>query len=390
MKAASAGLDAHYQSETTSIATFWKLKTRAGGIITATSLDIDVDYDLVDGEGDGSQTYKASTGFNRSALENTADFKVGNMEIRGVLESTQITAEDIRAEIYDFAKVWIFQLNWKDKTQGELKLQRGYLGRISLRDELFVAEFRDLLDLFLSEVGEIVVEECPIDLFDGKCRVQQLPADWLPTTVYTATIEQGAEIGSYISADSQSAVLMEDGNEILLEDGSGILLLESANSNRLFRCTVGGTSDATIPAFDLTLGNLTVEAGGVTWEAMQANQNLVRVTGVSVARRVFTVEGVNLAMDAPDIHFEEGTVAFRDGPNAPLVNDDEIKTWDLSSGTVELWQPMPFDITVGETLLMFAGCTKTMARCVQFKNINNHRGWKNVPGTNAMVQGPTA
>jgi len=390
MKAASAGFDAHIQLETTSLATCWKLKRTDGVIIAATSLDIDIPFDLsADGEGDGELIYKAATGFNRSALENSGDFRVGNMEVRGLLESTQITKEDIRAEIYDFAKVWIFQVNWKDLTDGELKLQRGYLGQISLRDELFVAEFRDLLDLFLTEVGEIVVEECPVDLFDSKCRVQSLPPDWQASTAYTATIEQGAEIGDYISADSQSELLMEDGNPILLEDGSGNLLMESGNSNRIFRCTVGGTSDATIPAFNLTLGGITVETGGVEWEAMQANQNLVRVTGVSVDRRVFTVEGVGLALDAPDIHFEEGTLTFQSGPNAPLVNRYEIKIWTLSSGTIDLWRPMPFDITVGETLIMLAGCTKTAARCVQFKNINNHRGWLHVPGTNKMVTGPS-
>lgn len=391
MKAASAGLNTHIGLTTTSLTTCWKLKTTGNELITATALDIDVPFNLDDGEGDGELVYLSSTGFNRSALENSGDFRVGNMELSGLIESTQITKEDIRAGVYDFAKVWIFEVNWKDLTQGPIKMQRGYLGQISLRDNIFVAEFRDLLDLFLSEIGEIVTEDCPVDLFDGKCRVQELPADWVPSTAYTETSEQGAEIGSYISADSQSALLMEDGNEILLEDGSGILLLESLNANRIFRCTVGGTSDATPPTFDLTIGNLTVESGGgVTWEAMQANQNLVRVTGVSIARRVFTVEGVGLAMDAPDIHFQDGTLTFMDGPNIRMVKRREIKQWTLSSGTLELWRPMPFDITVGETLTIYAGCTKTAERCVQYKNINNHRGWLHVPGTNQMVQTPTS
>lgn len=390
MKAASAGFDAHLQQEVTSLATCWKVKRTDGVIIAATSLDIDVPYDLAsDGEGDGELMYKAATGYNRSALENTADFKIGNMELQGLIESTTITKEDIRAEIYDFAQVWIFQVNWKDLSDGELAMQHGYLGQISLRNDIFVAEFRDLLDLFLTEIGDIVTEDCPLDLFDDKCRVQELPIDWAPSTAYTVTNTQAVEIGSYISADAQSRLLTESGDGILLEDDSGSLLLETANANRIFRCIVGGTSSATPPTWNLTIGGSTVEAGGVTWEALQANQNLVRVTGVSVSRRVFTVEAIGPALDAPDIHFQEGTLAFSEGLNALLAMKREIKKWTLSTQTVELWRPMPFDVVVGDVLTLFAGCTKSSARCTQFFNHDNNRGWLKVPGNNKMMETPS-
>ncbi len=366
MKTFDSGLDAHLQGTTTSMTTCWKIKRTDGVIITATALDIDIPFDLVDdGEGDGELIYLSDTGFNRSALESTADFKVGNMEIQGLIESTTITKEDIRAERYDFAQVWIFQVNWKNLAQKEAKLQTGFLGRISLHDNLFVAEFRDLLELFLTEIGEIVIQECPADLYDAKCKVREVPPDWLSTTAYTEINTADAALGSYVSPT-----------------GAG-------DQNRIFRCTVGGTSDGSEPSWNLTIGGVTVESGGVEWTAMHANKIIATVATVT-DRQEFTVT-MSPAADAPDIHFREGTAKFIDGENANLVLRNEIKEWILSTGTVKLWRPLPFDIIVGQDLNMSAGCDKSTARCSGgFFNINNDRAWPHVPGTNKIVETPVA
>jgi len=364
MKQVEASLDTHIQEVTTSLTTCWKLKRTDGVIIAATALDIDVPYDLVDdGEGDGEIIYQSNTGFNRSALESTADFKVGNMELQGIIESASITKEDIRAERYDFAQVWIFQVNWKDLSQKEIKLQTGFLGRISILDNLFVAEFRDLLELFLNEIGEIVVEECPVDLFDAKCKVTEVPADWVGTTAYTETDAQDASIGSYVSPT-----------------GAG-------DKNRIFRCTVGGTSDASEPTWNLTVDGTTTEAGGVEWTTMHANR-LTGTVATVVSQSEITIT-MSPAADAPDLHLREGTAKFVDGPNANLALRSAIKDWDLATDTITFARPLPYTITPGEDLLISAGCDKSTARCsLGFFNIFNYRGWPHVPGTNKMVEGP--
>ena len=366
MKSIESSLDTHIQGITTSLTTCWKIKRTDGVIIAATSLDIDVPFDLVDdGEGDGELIYLSDTGFNRSALESTADFKIGNMEIQGLVESATITKEDIRAERYDFAQVWIFQVNWKDLSQKEIKLQTGFLGRISMHDNLFIAEFRDLLELFLNEIGDIVIEECPADLFDSKCKVRELPPNWLATTTYTEIDTADAALGSYVSSTV------------------------AGDRNRIFRCTNGGTSDGSEPSWNLTIGGTTTEAGGVEWTTMHANKMIATVATVT-NRQEFTVT-MSPAADAPDIHFQEGTAKFIDGDNANLFLRNEVKDWDLSTSTVSMWRPFPFDIEVGQELELSAGCDKSIERCSGgFFNIINHRGWPHVPGTNKIVEVPVA
>ena len=386
MKAASANLDTHIREETTSLATCWKLKRTDDVIIAATSLDIDIPFDL--GDGDGEIIYKAATGYNRSALEGAADFSIGNMDIQGLIESSAITKEDIRAELYDFAEVKIFQLNWKSLSDGVIKMQRGNLGRITIKNDIFIAEFRDLMDLYSAEIGDIVTEECRVDLFDSKCKVRESPPDWAPSTAYGLTNVNDAAIGAYVSDGVASNLVLEDGSgNLLLEDGSS-LLLESVGSDRIFRATTAGTSGASSPSFNLTIGGTTSD-GSVVWTTLQANK-ISAVVDVVTNRSEFTINALPVT-DAPDVFFREGTILFVTGLNNTRILREVIKDWDLSTRKITLVRPMPFDIAIGDILNMSAGCDKSTVTCnVTFLNIFNYRGEPHVPGNNAITIAPVA
>ena len=385
MKFATANLGTHIGLETTSMATLWKIKRTDDVIIAATSLDIDIDFDL--GDGDGVITYKASTGLNRSALENQAAFTIGNMDIQGMIESASVTKEAIRAELFDFAEVKIFQVNFRSLPDDEIRMQRGFLGRITLHDETYVAEFRDMMDLYSAEIGDIITEVCRADLFDTKCGVRESPPDWQPSTAYVVTTTTDAKLGDYVSDGVASSLELEGGSDrLLLEDGF-LLLLEAAGGDRIFRCTTAGTSGASSPSFNLTIGGTTVD-NTVVWTTLQANK-INAVVDTVTDRLVFTVNGLP-ATDAPDAHFLEGTVLFTTGPNNALTLRREIKFWDLSTRTITLWRPMPFDITSGEVLDISAGCNKSVSDCAtRFLDIFNYRGEPHVPGNNSITLAPT-
>jgi len=389
MKTINGSLATHIAGETTSLATCWKLKRTDGTIIVATTLNIDITFDL--GDGDGLLTYKAATGYNRTALAATSDFKIDNMEVHGLIESATITKEDVRAELFDFAEVKIFMVNWKDLSQGELKLVRGFLGQVNMKDDLFFAEMRGLMQLYATEVGDIVIPECRADLFDLKCLVKELPGIWTAATAYTKTDPNDANIGSYVrplvfndryfkaivagtsGAAAVDGIELEDGSGRLeLEDGSGILLLELLGE----------------PTWNLTLGGQTVD-GGVTWETIRANQ-IPATIDVATDRRVFSII-TDPVTDAPGIFLREGRVLFTSGPNSSLILKREVKDWDLATRTVTLWRPMPFDVTTGETLLISSGCNKKTAICSgTYFNIFNHRGEPHVPGSNKLFETPRA
>jgi uncharacterized phage protein (TIGR02218 family) len=125
MKQISLQLQAHLASEVTTLATCWKLTCHDEVTLGFTDHDVDITFD--------DMLYQAQTGFTPSAIESSSSLRVDNLDVEGLLSAGSVTEADIMAGKYDFAEIEIFQLNYKDLTQGCLKLRRGWLGEVSLQ-----------------------------------------------------------------------------------------------------------------------------------------------------------------------------------------------------------------------------------------------------------------
>ena len=73
-----------------------------------------------------------------------ATFSVGNLDVESVFSDEGITEGDLRAGKYNFAEVRMFLVNFQDLAQGILKLRRGWLGEVTIRDGMYVAELRGM------------------------------------------------------------------------------------------------------------------------------------------------------------------------------------------------------------------------------------------------------
>lgn len=163
MKSISAGLAAHIAGEVTTLATCWKL-TRTDSVVQGfTDHDRDIIFSGV--------TYKAATGFTPTAISTSAALNVDNLDVEGALDSTAIGDADILAGKYDFAEIEIFLLNYADLTQGALKLRRGWLGEVSLKNHQFTAEVRGLTQRLSQTIGELYSPSCRARLGDARCKV---------------------------------------------------------------------------------------------------------------------------------------------------------------------------------------------------------------------------
>lgn len=163
MKTISTALAAHIAGEVTTLATCWKLTRRDSAILGFTDHDQDIVYSGV--------TYKAATGFTPTALQNSGSLKVDNLEVDGMLSAGSITEADILAGLYDFAEITIFQVNYNDLSQGDLKLRRGWLGEVSLYQQQFVAEVRGLTQAFSQNMGQLYSSSCRATLGDTRCKI---------------------------------------------------------------------------------------------------------------------------------------------------------------------------------------------------------------------------
>lgn len=351
MKSASAGLISHLALNATTLATCWKVERRDGTLLGFTDHDQDIVFDA--GDGDGSLTYKAATGYTRTAIANTADLSVDNLEVESFLDSAAISDADLRAGRYDFAEVRIFVVNWADLAQGAIWLRRGTLGEVTTRDEIYTAELMGLTQRLSQVVGRTYTPECAVDLGSPGCGIELKPAQWQANTAYA--------IGQRVSPTSFNA--------------------------RKFKATQAGTSGASEPTWNLTVGGSTSD-GTVVWgteEAWTLQDEVESVTDDAV----FAAVGIPEVAGKADGWFDEGLVRWLTGLNAGTAM--EVKTWVQLTKTFTLFLPMPFAIEVGDTFEVTPGCDKRLSVCkAKFSNVVNFQGFPHVPGNDQFLRFPDA
>lgn len=166
----SAPLTTHIQGEVTSLATCWKIKRTDDTVFTFTAHDKPLDIDI--GDNDGVATYVPTSSFNRSAIKNSDNLSVDNLDLTGVLSATDVDEVELRIGLFDYATVWIFFVNHQDLTQGVLKMRKGFLGEtIITRNGFFQAELRGLTQVYSQNFIELYSTECRADLGDSRCKV---------------------------------------------------------------------------------------------------------------------------------------------------------------------------------------------------------------------------
>ncbi len=370
-KTVPAPLQTDFDSECYTSATCLKLKTANGLIILGfTDLDKNIPFDVSDG--DGSIIYKALFGYDRSNIESKLGMNVDNVDANFILNDVGISAKDLRAGTWDDAEIKIFELNYEDLTHGHIKVRRGNIGEVTLQDDdLGVAEVRGMFQRLQRSMLQVVSPDCRVDLGAvATCKVRTDPPFWTPSTAVTVRLDFVAETGSVVKP--------------------------SNFNDRHFKCTTAGTTDATEPSWNLTIGGTTVETGGVIWTTEQALTIEASIATV-LNQREFTLTYTG---DAPGSStpvskggtgnlLNEGKVTWISGPNRG--DQEEVKEWDLSGKRIKLQLNMPREITVGDVLVINAGCNKAFAICLgTFNNSKNFHGEHLVPGHNITLDFPNA
>lgn len=113
---------------------------------------------------------------------------------------------------------------------------------------------------------------------------------------------------------------------------------------------------------------------------------------VATSRRVFTV-----TFDAPNtvppawLPVPGGEITWTSGDNDGLTR--EVKSLVIAGSTVvvTLYEELPDDVTVGDTLTIIPGCDRTATTCkTVYENLDNFRGYGLfIPGALALMRGPS-
>jgi uncharacterized phage protein (TIGR02218 family) len=183
----------HLAGEEQKRTTLWRIVRTDGEIFTFTDHDEDVVY--------GGETYAAALGYKRTAMAGGSDLAVGGGDVLGMLDDSSISITELRAGLWDHAEIRIFDVNWSNLAQGEIKTTRGWLGEVIARDDgSFNAELRDLAQPLQITVGSYFQAECRADLGDSRCTIDLTPGGSWTQTTSIATV-----------TDSVTLVLANDG-----------------------------------------------------------------------------------------------------------------------------------------------------------------------------------
>jgi uncharacterized phage protein (TIGR02218 family) len=180
MKTISTGLSAHLAGEVTTLASCWRVTRRDGVVLGFTDPIRDLEIEGV--------TYRAASGYTRTAIRSTADLAVDNLDVESVFADDGITEEDLRTGRYDFAEIRMFLVNDQDLSQGIMKLRRGWLGEVSIRHGIYAAELRGLAQKLQMTVGEIFAPDCLADLGDARCGVDLVALEEVGTGTAVTSI----------------------------------------------------------------------------------------------------------------------------------------------------------------------------------------------------------
>ena len=99
--------------------------------------------------------------------------------------------------------------------------------------------------------------------------------------------------------------------------------------------------------------------------------------------RTFTVDG---SFNKFDGYLDYGNVTFSSGANNGVKS--MVATYANSSRTITLFEPLPYSLAVGDTLVAIAGCRKTTQDCQsRYSNIVNFGGENLIPGADEYFRG---
>lgn len=165
----SAPLRTHLDGSATSLATLWTITRRDGRVLRFTDHDGDIVI--------GGVTYKSAVGYERTAIEGSADLSVGGMDAIGILDSARIDEADLRGGLFDYADVEIVLVDWSNPSGGTAILQSGKMGEIiySEREGRFSTELRDISQAYSQTIVESFTVNCRADLGDDRCTLPVLP-----------------------------------------------------------------------------------------------------------------------------------------------------------------------------------------------------------------------
>ena len=118
----------------------------------------------------GSETYKPAGLVDASARRWQSSLKPSSFDARGIIDSTEITEDDLHAGRYDDCKVEEIIVDWRYPWAGQI-VSTFWIDQITRDGEAWTAELSGPPRWLRRKIGAIATRNCPRILGDAGCQV---------------------------------------------------------------------------------------------------------------------------------------------------------------------------------------------------------------------------
>ena len=147
----------------TTLCTCWKLVSADGGkTVRATDHDRSVVY--------RSETYEPGLALESSTLRQTLTLAPEPLDLSGALQADGLLAADLRAGVWDGARVSVFRVDWQAPAFGQW-LWSGFLSEIEEQGGVFSVRLASNKAMLERTIGRIYGRRCDAGFGDGRCGV---------------------------------------------------------------------------------------------------------------------------------------------------------------------------------------------------------------------------
>jgi len=151
-------------------------------------------------ERDGQRyEYVAANSFEITAIENSAGLAVSNMDINALITNDSITEDELRAGLYERARVEMFLAYWSNSRVQTLPLRTSWIGELQTKGTSFRADLRGISQLLAQMFVEQTSLECRATFCDTRCGLDV--ADYTLSYTVTTKISQSVFIANIAGND---------------------------------------------------------------------------------------------------------------------------------------------------------------------------------------------
>lgn len=252
MKTIPAGLLAHYQGNTTTVARCLKLTRQDGSVIGFTNARLPLRIDAV--------LYRANALVELSDAVAAADLSADNAEARITPDDAQaLTRADILAGLWDNAAWEMFEVDYTDVSLGVNAGLTGTLGDHRLNRGEFAFELRGLLQALQQAVGDVTSVTCRYRLGDARCTKDLAAFTFAGSTV---TSDSGSRSIVNASARTEAADYFAEG-EVTFTTGT------NAGLRRKVKSSTSGVLTLNEPLpYDIDVGDVFTAIAGCRKRAL--------------------------------------------------------------------------------------------------------------------------